>query len=62
MTGRNPKLGRNQSRNSHATLENTFFERKNTPENKPSWNAAAKTDSINKIYNPEIKNPNEVSL
>lgn len=40
-------------------LENTAFDRKPTPENKPSWNANARPFSINQKYNPEITNPNE---
>jgi hypothetical protein len=54
---------RGQSRLSNGNgLENTVFERKSTPENKPSWNVLAKPNSINKNFNPEVPVLNEVEL
>jgi hypothetical protein len=64
-TSRTQKPDQNNSRLSHSTqhgLDHTLFERRRTPDNKLSWNAAAKPDSINKVYNPEVINLNEVSF
>lgn len=42
--------------------DNNEFYRPLTPEEKPQWNTNALTKSTNKLFNPEIRDSNQVSL
>ena len=52
----------NKQRLAPSSLEHTAFDKRFSPDGKPVWNSTAKQNSINKTFNPEITNPNEVGL
>lgn len=52
----------NKQRPVPSSLEHTAFDKRFSPDGKPLWNLNAKPNSINKTFNPEITNPNEVIL